>query len=421
MGRKKRLSYRILSVILSLMVVISTAIPSLADEGSGVPEYNNDEIQAIKTTGCEVKINDKDIVDGTELRTGDAVKLKFNWTMSDEMSTKYPSPAKFVIDLSDKLKGVTIGDTILNSAETDKDHNPIAQYIIKGQTLTVYLRAGGSLNNKNGYCNIDGVITLNDDEVNEDGKFTLEFFDKTVHPIATDRIPQVNDWKSAGEFKYEDGAWYQYFTIGVQGQNANSDNVIIKDTFPSGENSVYAGSVLEGISYKVNDMESAAPEGTTITYTEGENSTTANINIGELKKGDKVEITYKLKINADKALDTDSLKTNKVKVVDENDKEIGLYQPEASANPSLPTVSKDGELNTENKTITWTIYVDANILDNGTDGSEGFVVTDTLGDKLDGEGLVDAGATANSDGTYTIPKEKFTLGENGSYSFTYTT
>ena len=104
MGRKKRLSYRILSVILSLMVVISTAIPSLADEGSGVPEYNNDEIQAIKTTGCEVKINDKDIVDGTELRTGDAVKLKFNWTMSDEMSTKYPSPAKFVIDLSDKLK-----------------------------------------------------------------------------------------------------------------------------------------------------------------------------------------------------------------------------------------------------------------------------------------------------------------------------
>ncbi|MGN0620213.1 MAG: hypothetical protein ACI4J7_14455, partial [Ruminiclostridium sp.] len=396
----RRRILRALSAVMSVVMLVFSGVTPFSAAAEGEPVNGNEVLTIVS---AEASINKTPITEGQEVHNGDLLSLSLEWTLSNGTVPNPPVTIKY--NMADQLKGISINEQELKAH--DSEGNVIAIYKVIGQDIYIELIEGHS--GRSGSCSLSGVIDLSSVAVDEEGDFTIEYFGKSVILNAPDTVPAFSASKSAVSFRKSGDKYYQDFEIKVYSTNGiGAENVVVKDIYPVGENSVYKGSIT-------NVQVNGSPASPSVS--EG----SAQINIGTVSadRNSPTVITYSVEIDAENAINPDQngiSKENKAEVY-YNDRK----RTEATGYPSYqaPYISKTGAIEgTDNDRIKWTVTVTTNMLA-GTD----FILTDTLDGKLSFADIVPAisGAVDNGNGTFTVPMSAFVETSDGRYELTYYT
>ena len=343
------------------------------------------------------------IDDTTEVRDGDELSLNFAWeTIEDD---KNIPPVTFSFDLSSQLKNISLDEKTITTND--------ATYRIVGQMLYIDIAKGKS--GRSGTCNLTGNIDLTDADVNDEGRTEVTFLNKTFWPKAPGLVSGLYVNKSAGTFEKVGDAYYQNFKVEVyNGSAVDVSGAKLTDTFGSNDN-LFASNTLENFTI-------TNPDETIDTTYNGVNvAVGATINLPTIPSYKKAVITYRVQVDADKALSKSKVGSNVAEVDYNNGTKDVTAKGVAYVNPDVPTVSKGGSLSDDGKSITWTITVDPNSMVSNTD----FIVVDTP-TGLTPETIKNAisGSSIDSENTNNvlIPKSAFgePNAETGAYSLSYT-
>ncbi len=384
---------RIVSAMMSVVMFVFTFMNgSYITAEDTISSY--DAAEYLKILQCSIKLNGSELTGTTEINNGDEFELYFSWEEAEE-KTLPPRPATFVYDLSDSISNINM--EALNKEDGD------IKYQIIGKELRITIKNGDT--GRDGSCTVSGKVDLSDSSLNENGKVEFKFLTKKYEVEVPSLHSNLSISKTAGSLvKGADGKYYQHFDVKIENTSTqNATNIKFGDSFVSDDNSVYESNALYNLTIG----------GTAASLNSGEEYTIPSINAGET-----VNISYDLMISPDKALAGKS--ANNTASVDFNDgaKDITRESSVTWINFPTPEVHKSGTLDAAANTVSWNITVKPKDFLADTD----FVVTDTL-DYTYIDSSFDLAAATGGSGTnpVTIPKDKFTLNADGSYTLTYTT
>ncbi|MGN1416021.1 MAG: hypothetical protein ACI4XF_04215, partial [Oscillospiraceae bacterium] len=345
---------------LSRMIAFATAfalfltLTIILPPGSMKAKAGYENAVPVEQTGMtisafSVKVNGNELKKGDTVRNGDQLALTFKWELPNDHEY---TDSTFVCDLTDKLNGISLPEQSIPVGN-------IAIYTISDNKLYIQLLEGSI--GRSGSCELSGTISVAKEQVDEDGKFTLKFFDKSIDVIApeftTPGLYITKGNSGPAEYDQADGEYYQKFVVYVGSNGQDSDNVSIKDFGTS----LYDFSSVSAADIAVYTGDSTTPnDPSSYTFTSDPGSNGFSLQLGRVEKNweKRIRIEYKVKVKSDKLLDPslswdDRKNTAQVYV---NDKLQQTNYGYAQFTP--PSVSKEGALNEDKSKIKWTITVD---------------------------------------------------------------
>ncbi len=380
-----------LSVVMCICSTVHMANISAEETDPNVHNANG----VLDITTSEIRINGAEVTESTTVTDGSEVSLEFAWALS---TAGYEAPVTFVYDLSSQLKNIVLDVGSLGQSNG-------TYYSVKDNKLYIEITTGDY--GREGRCNLKGKVNLENAELNNDKTVTLQLI-KEVDVLAPSKVAGVNAYKQAGAFsKADDGKFYQEFTITVSNYSqVAAKNVVLNDTFLSSTaGGIYVGDMID---FTINDNAYAGQVG-------------HDISLGDIGKGESVNISYKVQVSPEAVLNGNN-KENTIEIDYNDGTENKQITHTVSANPNLPNVSKSHSLNNDQSEITWTITVTPNMLD-GLDGSS-FFVLDTPDSKYADVEKISQQITGSSfdlvNKTVSIPFSSF-VKTNDVYTVTYTT
>ncbi len=299
---------------------------------------------------------------------GQNFDLSFEWHIKEEGNyTNYAGATFYYDQLAQHLLGISIGsvsDAPLNSQNPDA-----GTYSIDSNTLTIQIGDPTGVYKYEGTINISGTINVNGLPENEEGKFTIHFGDKYydfVSPSLKPGVPQLSVQKTANGdvYKDADGSFYQDFTVTLYNWGgASATNVVLEDQSGTLFYHDLVGLTVDR-AYTLNN----SGENPTITFPD------------PIAVGERVTLTYRMKIpnvsNFVNGHDVDLINSNRAIVTADDDIKD---ESKAVANFTEPTITKNGELSSDGKTIDWTITVEPGIFGNTAwFPGETFTITDPM-------------------------------------------
>lgn len=282
-------------------------------------------------TKVDVRINGVPLQEnGTmAIKNEDKFSLEFDWEMTDGQPHKDET---FSYDLNNHLQGITLHDTVMAVDYTD-DGIPDAYYEVNGNVLTLKIGNTKDYKNYKGGFTITGVIDMDGVPKDDDGKFTIQFGnDKTFDLIDLRGKPSLNVNKQAvGEVYSDGGKYWQKFTITVTNDSETAaQNVKLYDQ----SGTLFTGDI-RGLTVSKPGAGSSFP-----------------LDLGEVKPGDRVEVTYELELDRAKMLGgNDNYNSTWI----EADKLLHFPSDGDYARYEIPSFSKAGTHDANTGTITWTI------------------------------------------------------------------
>lgn len=391
------------ALFLTLTIILPPgAMTAQAEFENAVPV----EQTGMTITAFSVKLNGTELTKGDTVRNGDQLALTFKWELPNDHEY---TDSVFVCSLADKLNGINLPNQTIPVGN-------IAVYTILDNQLYIQLLEGSI--GRSGSCELSGTISVTEDDVDEDGKFTLKFFDKSIEVIApeftTPGLYITKGNSGPAEYNAAERCYYQKFSICVGSNGRSSSNISVKDFGTD----LYDFSSVTADKVTVYKGDSSEP----VTLTDSNFTSDASgfsLSLGTVYAGwdNRLRIEYKVKVVSDKLLDPslswDSRKNTAQVYADDK-----LQQTSSGyVQFDPPSVSKAGVLSEDKSKITWTVTVNLN------DYKDEFMSSDKtieLKDILDSN-ITDKTAFAaifGESGVKTLSSADFT---DGKYTVTYVT
>ncbi|MGN0695954.1 MAG: SpaA isopeptide-forming pilin-related protein, partial [Oscillospiraceae bacterium] len=396
----------------ALFLTLTFLIPpgsmkATADDENAVPV----EQAGMTITAFSVKLNGNELKKGDSVRNGDQLDLTFKWELPNDHEF---TDSIFVCGLEDKLFGIDLQPQIIPVGD-------IAIYKISGNKLYIQLLEGSI--GRSGSCELSGTISVTKDQVDEDGKFTLKFFDKSIEVIAPEfTTPGLYITKeNSGSVTYnaDDGKYYQTFNIVVGSNGQDSENVSIKDLGTSLYD--FSGVSLDNIkvyegSADITDRIRALNSG----FSSSADGFALQLGTVTADWNKTIRIEYTTEVTSDilsPSLSWDDRKNTAQVYV--NDKLQQTNSGYAQFTP--PSVVKTGTLSADKSEISWTVTVYLNDYKDVlfSDENKKITLTDILDSALGSE-AAEALSTAFG-GSTSINLNKDDFSSDGEFSITYTT
>ena len=385
------------ALFLTLTILIPPgSLKATAEYENAVPV----EQAGMTINAFSVKVNGNELKKGDTVRNGDQLDLTFQWELPNDHEY---TDSVFVCDLTDKLNGINLPSQTIPVGN-------IAIYKVSGSKLYIQLLEGSI--GRSGSCELSGTISVDENDVDQDGKFTLKFFDKSIEVIAPEfTTPGLYITKEAsGKVTYRNGKYYQTFVIYVGSNGKTTADVNIKD-FGTGLYNFSGLSQSNVTVYKGSQDITSTVIGTLTPSQKG-----FSLDLGTVEEGwdNRVKIEYTVEVASDiinPSLSWDDRKnTAQVYVGDKLQQTNYGY-----AQYTPPTVSKSGVLSDDKSYITWTITVNLNDYEDQfmSDDDKKITLKDILDSRLGTEGLVEK---LGESATKELVKTDFS---NGVYTITY--
>ena len=358
-------------------------------------------------TNCTIKIGNPPVplTNETVIKNGDSLEIEFNWSLDNNDQTS----TEFVVDLG-TIKGLQITTgTMENDLKQGSD--VVGKYYIADNNLHIVLDENNKFfgeNERTGGVRVNGVVQVNDEDLQEGNKTPVGVGQYTVYPTVDDNVLPQDTWVNvskglSGGIKVENGQMYQTFTANIVAYNGDATNVVLTDTpgsgmsFPDNTQITVSGDGVDGLAGTYNGMAAlnSALSGKT------------------LKKNQSITLTYTLPVN-DTVYQPNAgydVKKNTLTVQYKNTKNEDVSNSASTEIQvtGVPSVSKAGELQQDN-TVKWTITVNL-----GKYYREGQSLADVLSYIKDTPGSGLSGVAGNLD------LSKFSHKENDIYTYEYVT
>ncbi|MGN0586387.1 MAG: Cna B-type domain-containing protein [Oscillospiraceae bacterium] len=414
---KKRFEMRVISFIISLAVLNMLILisPFAYAYEHGKTELNADTLIAENKliVSADVKLNGAAITaDPADIRSGDNLTFSLNWSVDPEDTTDYNDKV-IIYDMSDKLPNIKLTE---QTSTVDMGGVTVGKYTVSGNILYIEILTGGGVTDRSGSFSFNGTLDLNGINTDDQGKFSISFFDKSLIFRAPENLPNTQIEKSASGSVYSAGGkYYQDFTLKLYNNGrVDAENVSVTDT--AGD--LYVSGGISNVKYNGADFTDYTVSGSDTIF-----------NIGSLAaNGNNYDrystLTYTMELDSAKLFSNTGDSKNSAFAKPET--QPATYTVNAWANYSLPSLNKSGEYDAAGKKITWTITVYPNIFAD-SENEDSFVIKDVPDSQLLVGGYTAAdiasaisGATVNGS-TITIPSSAFSKQSDGTYTLTYTT
>ena len=344
---------------------------SIVDDGEETLDSKLDAGRyPLDVTDFTMTINGVTVSDSSQLEVanGDTVQITLDWLVRNSSDNRDPENVYYYNLVT---KGISISD--VENGNVLWNNNKVGTYSIKDGELTMQLTDKTFLNRSNldGKVELDGAININDEDIDEDGKSTIQFAEKT-YDVTMKNTPSsssslyVSKQKGNKYTDSEGNKTIQEFTIVVH-SNGNNTDIQLNDI---------AGS---GLSLVATTTVSIDPNKGTLTP----NGTGFSYQVDSMEDGDEIKITYKMAIDEAQYGNTnwEEIK-NKVtytyKDSEGNDKTSDQWNPPSNyADISKPSINKGGSYDSGTGMVTWTVTIYGNDLK-----LDGAVIKDVIGDNL---------------------------------------
>ncbi len=384
-----------------LMVFPSETFIATADNSSSESVTVTAQEAGMNITGV-IELNGVPLTSGSEVSNGDVISLDVNWTLPNNF--EYVN-GTFTYDLTGKLYGISLADVIIPVGNT-------AIYQVKNNVLYIKLLTGHS--NRYGSCSLSGSINVSENEVGDNGAFTLQFIGtpnidtntSSVPVIVTDYVPGlVVNKTTSGGVTYENGQYYQQFNILVHSNNQASTNVSISDVADAG----FDFSQATDFTVKYNGYGKPDVD-YTLTNTANGFDITFNEPVGTAWE-DYINISYKVPVDVHGVINGTETKVNTITATADEQQPL---TDTAESSITAPAISKNGAYDSATGKIKWTITIYP-----GTIAAESpdFVITEIPGSNLDEDELK---AIFGEDLQISSDDPNLTYAD-GKYTYTYET
>ncbi len=424
---KKKTSARVFTFITAMAMLFSFLLQNVnmlsfaASAEDGSADHPFDCEKYINVNEHSFTVNDQPVNANTVVKNGDDVDFSFSWSFN---SDGIPS------DVREQFRGKNIVfryyfpegqfenvplDTVINSDAGEDGYYSIhfdgdRPYV----DITVYNLESDD-KNISGKASFSGELEMNKCEIDDNGIIDFTVFGEKFNPKVGEATEPYSLQKSAGQVTGPDanGDYWADFTVKVR-QNIEDK----KDKTYSGEVTL----TEEFGNWYTGDFKDVVLNNETVEFDNKQLKF-------ELDYENDATLTYKMKLDRDTILANPndwSSRNNKVKAEfpDNSTKEST-----ATPNFVMPSIGKTGQLQSDGKTINWTLKVKpGNLLDSS---EIKFNVSDIPGNNLDSDtvlaGLKAAGVDAHlsTDGnSIVVGTDKFTKGSDWDgdyYSLTYST
>ncbi|MBQ4283057.1 MAG: hypothetical protein IJB96_03920, partial [Lachnospira sp.] len=406
-NKRKKMLQRMVTILLSLVLIAMQLLPGNILRATDDSIINN----GLKLSDFQVLINNKAIDSVDEVRNGDNVNITFDF----EIDNSSKSSKDYCIDLN--VIGMDIPDQPENQFYSTALGKYCGVYKIDNNMLYITL-SDDVFNNENvikGGGTLDGVVDINQSNVDSDNNTTLQIGNKKitikVSPEPTDNASDCYVNKSADSNAVYDATndvMVQTFRVRIESKNGTRgggiSDIVLTD--------IYGSKLSAPTNIKIvqNSWDTTNPGEYQTTYASIEELNTA---LTTLDKDEAITFTYDVTVSADilnSATVVDGAYSNIIEVAYKNDFGEADKAVSSAVTPryTRPWVNKTGSYN-ENGTITWTITVNAGDLTT-LDGLD-VTVVDTLGEGLSYNNLT---------GTVNFDFNNFTK-SGSSYTYTYVT
>ncbi len=373
-----------------------------------VPENTGMKVQAegdtMKLSGYGVTLNGDPLTTESILKNGDSLKIYFDWTLEDDDRNTNVFEAKIT-----PLESIVL----MNCAETplmsDDYPDPIGVYSIQNNTFKIVLDIESPFflrNSRNGWANLDGKISINEDDYENGDPVTIKMFGKDVGQFTLDKESStLSVAKAAKGNIVEDanGEFYQTYTVTLRANTDYVENIQLTDDMRnmlSQPEGMTAWTVVSNNSSVTLDAS----------Y---DNLTALNAALATqtLDKNEEIVFEYQVKVDPsvyEQNPNYDLFKNN-VTATYTNNKDVDDVKESGwiSVNVSRPSLSKSAtNYDATTGEVTWKIELSLNDLQDKSIEN----IIDTLG-----TGFVNAGSKS-------IPVSEFLANStgNGKYTYTYT-
>lgn len=402
----------IVASALIVCLVFGMLLPQMfsvsAEETYGVLNVSGFSATMIDGNGNKIEIPDD-----TPLRDGTKLNIMFSWTIDDSDR----SSTTFRADIQSLCTNVTIEDYPETVLTRNNGQEEIGTVKISGGYMYVTLHDDvAAENNRGGGSSIDGIISINAGQSEDNTIKTLKIGDKTYDIIydAGDNVSSLYVYKSTTnpltnvpeKASLTGDVLTQTFYVKIGANTGKVTDIRLTDEAGAGLSNMSEITVIEnntaeitGVSYADFAEFAAAFAGKTLykdEYIIIEYSMQADKGIyDQTDGGNGISDAYGNKISASYTNDNGDMKN-----VDSGNVKV---------NVTKPSVSKTGTIDSDNKTVEWTITVN-------------------LGDFYDASGTFDETVTSISDipcsdltGAVITASDFKEGNEAGTYVCTYTT
>ncbi|MBQ7776832.1 MAG: hypothetical protein IJ379_13020, partial [Lachnospiraceae bacterium] len=302
---------------------------------------------------CSIKIGGQELTEDTVVKNGDPLEIQFNWSLDNNDQTS----TEFVVDLGN-IKGIQI-TTGTTENDLKQGSDTVGTYYIEDNKLHIKLYKENAFfgeNERTGGVRIEGIVQVNDGDVDDNNETTIGVgqYNVTVKYDDNITIPQpwvsVDKYLSGGLTTDAGGQMYQTFGAKITANNNDVTGLKLTDTAGSGmtfsdaTQITVTGGVIDG-TYTGMDAVNAALSGVT------------------LPKDSSIELTYQLPVSEEvyKESANFDVKGNTLQVDYLTNEGTPAYPSSDGVTievTNAPDINKAGTLSADQKTATWTITVD---------------------------------------------------------------
>lgn len=404
-NRFSRIVCGFLSVVMCIFSTVNVANIKAEDETPITEVYGALQIPSANpatTKPTVITLNGQPITPDTVVSNNDKLSVSFSWSLPDTYDIENNV---FVYDLG-----------INENVKVDYDATiEDAKYEIIDSKLYLTLLSGES--GREGGCTFEGTVSIDDTALIDGGTVEITVLGETFYLKAPSLTPSLWVEKSAAaSFEYENGEFYRSYTITVHNDSDyDVSGAKFTDIYEYGDDKLFADGTLYDL--KINGDSASGSANSAITIP------------GTIAAGESVEVTYRVKISKEAALNNYISASNKAQVDYNNGVEDKTtYSSDVWVSSTAPRISKSGEVSTDssgNTNIDWTVTVYPGMLENLAD----FIVIDTPdGSYISVDDIASAindtygsGSAEITNNSVNVKGSIFNDNGDGSYTLTYTT
>lgn len=331
----KRLSNRFFCAVTAVAMVFTMFFQSI---GSVPIVFAQENYGDLIVTNYKLWVNNSELTEGKKVtvKDNDKVQLQIDWRIKNNEG---------LLDYSTELDTRGISLSALGSGDVYSEGVLVGTYEFEGDIFTIHLNEENTKDKSNigGGARFDGVIDLDKDKDIENGSdqvigvgdvdFDVIYDDRNNGSVTVDK-------SADGKITYEDGNYYQSYSISVNVKGMVSD-IRLVDTMSDSElvSDSLSVSPLDGVTINENDF--------TISFPDTANKTTNK----------SYTIKYKTKLSDEAVNNYSSIRnTAKVAYTDAVGKPKEASDTETVAMVK-PSIKKTAEIS-NNTGIYWTVTID---------------------------------------------------------------
>ncbi len=418
----KRLRYRIFCAVTAFVMVFSLIFAS-----SGLFKVSAAETGKLNITNFRLWINQEPLEDGVTVNDGDEIQLAIDWRINNNEG---------LLDYSAEIDTLGI-DLKKSEGPVYTDGIQVGTYELESNVFTIHLikEAVENKSNLGGGALLDGVISLDSDGTLTDGsEQTIGAGDKTYNVIfdskSGDGSASVSKL-SVGSITYDDGKYYQKYSITVN-TSGKISNIVLTDSLPE-------GLTLDAESLEVSPNENVLIDTDNFKLTFPDNATK--------KTSVKYTVTYRAEISQNIIDSYSSFKNTADLEYTDAKGDPQAKSSSKTVTPIKPKLNKSGSVSlekgssicgygsTDHTVVNYTITVDLGTRANelSEDEINDLIILDTLtvpvtvsphdeNAKSIINGYTTTKVSGGTDYEYQmqIPLSRFEKQSNGTYKFDYT-